>query len=350
MKAVTLVLAVPIALVLSVPLYFAVRVLARQQPEVQSSTVHSSLSRESCDGCHAPVAAEWRESFHFRSLGGPFWERVRAKGYESLFNMLRIACINCHAPANVLDLAEGARPVRRSDEVARGVDCVSCHVSKRGIHGPGRSATAFHEVIADRRFRDPAVASVAVCGTCHEEAEHANTVTTWRKTDFARDGVTCLHCHMPEIRAPSVTDGPTRTRRSHRFLGDKNEEMLKKALNASIDTTTDGKALVRIVNDRVGHSFPASGMNSLVVDVAVHDQGGRVVQEVKREFGTKERVPEYLDFWPFLQVTKIPYGESRDIVIPLPPGPGSVTADFLYRDWVTITDRDTLIERITSPY
>ncbi|MDH4259875.1 MAG: cytochrome c family protein [Gammaproteobacteria bacterium] len=349
-KIIAWVLTVPMAVVLGVSLYFGVHMLVRQQPEVRSGTVHSSLSRESCDGCHAPIASEWRESYHFRSLTGPFWARIRAKGYERLFASLRIACVNCHAPANVLDLARGAYPVQRSDGVARGVDCVSCHVSKRGIHGPGRSTTTAHEVIADQRFRDPMVASVAVCGTCHEEAKHANTVSAWRQTDFAENGVSCLHCHMPEIRVPSVVDGPARTRRSHRFLGDKNEEMLKKALNASVVTTTDGKAMVRLVNDRVGHSFPAAGMNSLVVNVTVHDQEGRVVQVVHREFGTKERLPEYLDFWPFLRVSKIPYGASREITIRLPPGPGFVTADFLYRDWVTITDRDTLIERITKRY
>lgn len=341
---------VPIAVVLCVAGYFAVHLLIRQEPAVRPGTVPSSLSRESCDDCHAPIAAEWRESFHFRSLSGPFWARIRAKGYERLFDFLRVACVNCHAPANVLDLAAGTYPVQRSDQVARGVDCVSCHVSERGIHGRGRDVGATHEVIADERFRDPMAASLSICAACHEEAEHAKTVTAWRQTVFAANGVSCLDCHMPGLRAPSVDGGPVRPRRSHRFPGDKDATMLRKALNASVGITADGRAMIRLVNDRVGHSFPAAGTNSLVVKVAVRDRKGNVVRAVDREFGTQERLPGYLDFWPFLRVSKIPYGATREIVVSLPPGPGSVTAEFRYRDWATITDRDALIGTITRRY
>lgn len=351
LKGVVIVLAAAVVLLLGVSTYFTVRALARERPEVSAGTVHESLSRDSCEECHAPIAAEWRQSFHFRSVTGPFWDRIRTKGYDRLFKTLRVACMNCHAPANVLDLAEGAHPVERSDGVASGVDCVSCHVSERGVVGAGRLVDAPHEVIGDERFRDPALASVAVCARCHEEAaEHAKTVTAWKKTEFARTGVTCLHCHMPEIQAPSVTGGPPRRRRSHGFPGDKNAEMLRNAVNGSIVLSENRTAVVRIVNDRVGHALPAAGMNVLVVRVTVHDQEGRTVREVARELGTKERFPEYLDFWPFLTVTKIPHGESREIAIELPAGHGRVAAEFRYRDWATITDRDIVIGRITRGF
>jgi len=91
-------------------------------------------------------------------------------------------------------------------------------------------------------------------------------------------------------------------------------------------------------------------MNFLVVKVTVHDQEGQTVREAQREFGTTERFPEYLDFWPFLKVTKIPYGESREIPVALPSGHGRVSAEFRYRDWATITDRDMVIGSLTRPY
>jgi hypothetical protein len=328
----------------------ALRALAREHPAVRPGTVHTSLSRDSCAECHAPIAAEWRESFHFRSVTGPFWERVRTKGFATLFRALRIPCMNCHAPANVLDLPPGGHPVERSDDVALGIDCVSCHVSQRGILGPGRSTDAPHEVIEDERFRDGLLGSTAVCARCHEEAgKHARTVTDWQRTPFARDGVTCLHCHMPEIEAPSVAGGPARRRRSHRFPGDKSEEMLRRALNSSI-LMDDGRAIVRITNDRVGHSLPASGMNWLLVKVTARDETGRRLEEAEGAFGTREWVPGYLDFWPFLHVTKIPHGESRDIVVELPPVHGHVVAEFRYRDWFAVKDRDVVFARVTKPY
>ncbi len=311
---------------------------------------HPSLSRESCLGCHAPIAAEWRESFHFQSVTGPFWNRLRGEGFAGFFEALRIPCMNCHAPASVLDLPEGAHPVERSDAPALGVDCVSCHVSERGIVGAGRS-TGPHEVIADERFRDLALASLAICARCHDErAEHAQTVRRWSETPFARDGVTCLHCHMPEVEAPSVPGGPVRRRRSHRFPGDKDVAMLQRALNATIVISEDRRAVVRITNDRMPHPFPASGLNWLIVRVQVRDERGRALDEVERGFGTREWIPGYLDFWPFLHVSKIPYGETREIRVSLPAGHGSVAAEFRYRDWFALESTETVFAHLEQPY
>jgi nitrate/TMAO reductase-like tetraheme cytochrome c subunit len=351
LKALKLLLAGAAVLLLCVATYFAIGVLVREHPGVKPATVHPTLSRESCIDCHAGITAEWRESFHFQSLSGPFWERIRSKGYEPLFGILRIPCVNCHAPANVLDLPDGAHPVERTDAVRTGVDCVSCHVSERGILGPGRATQAPHEVVGDERFRDPVLASTTICTRCHEEqVSHAKTVTAWRATAFARDRVTCLECHMPMIEATPVAGESPRSRRSHRFAADKNLEMLRRALNASIDLTGDGNAVVRILNDRVGHSFPADGTNSLIVEVTVQDGQGQTVRKEERAFGTKETMPGYLDFWPFLQVTKIPYGESREIQVALPKGRGRVSAEFRYRDWFTVTNRDTAISTITREF
>jgi hypothetical protein len=327
--------------------YFGLRAFARERLEVRTGTRHASLSRESCIECHAPIAAEWRQSFHFRTVGGPFWQRIRDKGYASMFEALRIPCMNCHAPANVLDVRDGP-PVARNDAVDASIDCVSCHVSVRGILGPGRSAEAVHEVVRDQRFSNPTVTSTTLCARCHDE-DCERTVTDWRRTQFARDGVTCLHCHMPEVEAPSVAGGPVRTRRRHTFVADKDGTMLRQALHASIVLNGDRTAAVRIVNDRVGHAFPASGMNQLVVKVSARGANGAVA-EVERSFGSKEFIPGYLDFWPFRVVTKIPAGEGRDVTITLPSDHGEVSATFLYRDWFAITGQDRIIDRITQAY
>lgn len=340
------------ALLVTSTAYFAVGALTRETPQVVEGTGHVSLSRESCIECHAPIAAEWRESFHFLSVTGPFWERIRDKGLDQLFDWLRIPCMNCHAPANVLDLDGGQYPAERLDAPELGVDCVSCHVSERGILGPGGRGGGSHEAISDQRFRDPVMASTAICAPCHDEPlEHARTVESWRSTQFARDGVTCLHCHMPEVDAPSVTGGPNRFRRSHRFLGDKDIGMLRQALNASITIVKETReAIVRITNDRIGHSFPASGMNWLIVDVDVLDESKQTVMNVRRSFGTRESIPGYVDFWPFVQVSKIPYGESREIRVELPTAHGTVSAKFRYRDWFALTNQDLTFARIEEDY
>lgn len=342
--------AVPAVALAGVAAYFAAVASTREPLEVTIGTRHATFDRQSCIECHAPIAAEWRESFHSQTVTGPYWQRLRDKRYDRVFDVLRMPCMSCHAPANVLDLPEGAYPVQRSDATHLAVDCASCHLSERGVAGPGRADGAPHEVIRDARFRDPAVTSKELCARCHEEqGDCAKVVTEWSQSGFAARGVTCVHCHMPEVEAPSVIGGAIRRRRSHRFVGDKDDDLLRSALNAAI--VLDGrKATVRLTNDRVGHSLPASGMNWLLVTVRVRDAAGGVVSEVARGFGSREMLPGYLDFWPFKVHTRIPAGESRDIEVSLPPAPGTVSATFHYRDFASIDDDDRLLTTLTRDF
>jgi len=276
---------------------------------------------------------------------------VRELGYLKVFDATRKACVNCHAPANVLDLAEGVPaaaladeplgvectpnllrepkgtiPAARADDIELGVDCTSCHVSERGIVGAGRHPTAAHETVADRRFQAPALTTDTLCRTCHRA-----TVEAWKRTKFAAMGVTCLDCHMPETSAASVAGGPDRPRRSHRFFGDKDTSMLERAVNASMAITADRKARFRITNDRVGHYFPSGG-NWLSVQFKAYDASGRMLKERHEAFGKDEAL--LFDFWPFNTDRRIASGEQREILFPLPEGHGTVEAVVRYHDWM----------------
>src|SRR5512134_3879524 len=99
---------------------FAVKVVSRPPLRTVASTRHASLGRAACLECHAPIADEWRQSYHFKSLTGPYWHEVRQLGYLGVFDRVRKSCVNCHAPANVLDLA--SMPGNRGDRPL-GVEC-----------------------------------------------------------------------------------------------------------------------------------------------------------------------------------------------------------------------------------
>lgn len=327
-----------------------IAVLSRAPLRAIPSTTHPSIPRQECIDCHAPIAAEWRQSFHYRSLTGPYWKDVRELGYMRVFDRTRKACVNCHSPANVLDLHDpvaaaaadgplgvectpnllreprGVIPAARADDVELGVDCASCHVGERGIVGPGRNPGTVHEVIPDRRFQDLALASDQLCGTCHSA-----TVRAWKKSAFASRGVTCIDCHMPPTTAASVTGGPQRLRRSHNFIADKQPSMLEKAVNASLAIGVDGRARFRLTNDRVGHYFPSGG-NWLSVQLEARDGTGRVLGKQVGIFGKEE--PLLLDFWPFNTDRRLASGEARDILFQLPDGHGTVRAVVRYHDWM----------------
>jgi hypothetical protein len=327
---------------------FGLEVASRKPLVTTPSTTHPALSRQACIDCHAPIAEEWRQSFHHKSLTGPAWKDVREMGYVKLFDRVRKACVNCHAPANVLDLAvqapsgpsgplgvectpnvfrepAGTIPLARSDEAELGVDCVSCHVSTRGVEGSGQHPTPAHGTVADARFQSPSVTSTTLCRTCHSAA-----VEAWRSTSLAAAGVTCLDCHMPEIKSASVAGGPERIRRSHRFHADKDQAMLEKAVNASLTISLDRQVRFRITNDRVGHYFPSGG-NWVSVKITVSDESGKQLKEQVEFFGRKE--DPFFDFWPFNSDERIEFGGHREVLLRLPEGHGVLEATVRYHDW-----------------
>lgn len=343
--------AAALTLALTAGVLFALEVFSREPLRAVPGTVHPSLARNDCVDCHAPIAEEWRQSYHYRSLTGPYWRDVRELGYLDVFDRTRKACVSCHAPANVLDLVDstpaaarteaslgvectpsllrepkGVIPAARAEDVEMGVDCTSCHVGKGGVVGSGRHPTDAHEVIADRRFQDPRVTSETLCRVCHGAA-----VQAWEKTRFASQGVTCLDCHMPLTTAASVAGGPALMRRSHRFLGDKDPGLLHKAADASVSITRDRQARFLITNDGVGHYLPSGG-NWLSVELRAFDRDGRTLSERRVAFGREE--PLLLDFWPFKADHRIPSGEHREILFPLPAGHGTVEAVVRYHDWI----------------
>lgn len=337
---------------------FAVVVFTREPLTAVHSTTHPSIDRKQCVQCHAPIAEEWRQSYHFKSLTGPYWKDVRQMGYMKIFDRVRKPCLNCHAPANVLDLprksrvaadgldggqelgvectpnllrnAEGTLPSVRSDDPEMGVDCVACHVSYRGIVGAGRRPTENHGILSDARFQDPMVTSADFCVTCHGSAVHA-----WEKSSYAANKVSCLDCHMPVVKAPSVSGGPERLRRSHRFPADKDMNMLRTAVAASIEVTPARRAVVRIKNRGAGHELPSGG-NWLLVYFTIYDTSGKLIGKERKAFGRDEAL--LFDFWPFAgDDTRIAPGLQREVSVPLLiDGHGRVEADVRYHDWTGV--------------
>lgn len=342
-----------LALALSGTGLLAYVVFSRPPLRPAPSTTAGSMSRKACLDCHAPIADEWRDSYHFKSLTGPCWQDVRRLGYLAIFDRFRKPCVNCHAPANVLDLSdatppsgygggrlgvectpnllrnpEGTIPAAREDDVDLGVDCTACHVSRHGITGPGRSHTTAHETIADPRFESPSLTAETLCRTCHRA-----TVESWKRTALAAGGTTCLDCHMPEVRGPAVVGGPDRQRRSHRFPADKDPAMLRRAVKARLEIT-DRTAHLRITNDGAGHDLPSGG-NWLIIKMEARDPSGRSLGRKVETFGREEAL--LFDFWPFSSDTRIPFGESREVLMKLPGGRGTVEAVVRYHDWMKMT-------------
>jgi hypothetical protein len=205
---------------------------------------------DTCAGCHAEIASEWRSSAHaFSSFNNPFYrfniDHFRAsQPLESTQH-----CAGCHDVALLFD---GAMPqeVKAQDWRAHmGVTCNTCHsVEGATMDGNGSYTLTDAEIplptkgdaasLADHAARVslPTLKTNALCVSCHRGFLGPHVGNTafipgltepmeWARSPQAGGGLmriddpmpagaqNCVSCHMPQ-----VSDG-AKTWRAHTFPG-----------------------------------------------------------------------------------------------------------------------------------
>ncbi|MEI7893664.1 MAG: multiheme c-type cytochrome [Myxococcales bacterium] len=229
---------------------------APSQIELAGSVDGTTLSEnESCAGCHADAAAQWRTSAHsIGSFNNPVY-RTAIERFRQEVGMERSRfCGGCHDPALLVDGAMD-QEIRPSDPRAHvAIGCRICHniesVSPDG-NGSYRLATSPIPIPREgdpeslRRHRErlalPPLRTASLCGACHRSFLGATTgnpahivgmdeLTVWSRSVYAGslaeridDPVRareCRHCHMPDEDA-SLGDAAARRGviASHRFVG-----------------------------------------------------------------------------------------------------------------------------------
>lgn len=260
------------------------------------------IKSEVCGRCHAEIYEEWVNSLHASSLTDPVFAGV----FKQIENKVdREFCISCHAPTTMVTGDFDFRlPITRE-----GVTCDFCHTI-RGVNltkgdpyefdlgntkwGPfasdveveGGHKNAYSEVYLKAEF----------CGTCHQVMNKwgfyvLNTYSEWSESPYAKQGVQCQNCHMPEeFGVPIVNPQVANTQHnvnSHQFLGGHSQITLSRAANISslLDIVDDSLlVVVYVTNAESGHRLP-TGIPSRQVILRVRllspnaEVAGRVVGE-----------------------------------------------------------------------
>jgi hypothetical protein len=263
--------------------------LAPQGPPPKGwSALESSLVPESCGTCHPVQHGDWRTSVHAASMGpgiaGQLVEMEAAERGSTL------ECHLCHAP-----LAE-QRPLRRTAvgiaanpvfETAlqhRGVVCASCHVRGHQRFGPPRRAGSLASATARAKLphrgvtRTPAFLSSEFCRSCHQFNANGfalngkllqDTHAEWRASRFAREGVQCQDCHMPDRR--------------HLWRGIHDRDMVRSGVEITVtperptlSAGQDFTLTLEVRSARVGHAFPTYVTPRVVLRGELHDPSGPV--------------------------------------------------------------------------
>jgi hypothetical protein len=238
---------------------------AQGDPPAQFSPLEASLDPKSCGVCHPAQYRDWQTSLHSHTIGpGILWQ------FDLMSQADANKCMRCHAPLaeqkallaqeRHWPAAPSAKPPAYvpNDLAHQGLVCAACHVRKHQRFGPpplpgkpGPSALGPHggftisNAFADSQF----------CAVCHQfpaDGPRLNgklredTYAQWRDSRFAKQGVTCQTCHMPERR--------------HLWQGIHSPEMVRQAVDVKLEVTAQsvstGHVQAVITNVGAGHDFP----------------------------------------------------------------------------------------------
>jgi tetratricopeptide (TPR) repeat protein len=274
---------------------------------------------ESCAGCHADAAAQWRSSAHaFGSFNNPVY-RVVIDGFrERMGREPSRFCGGCHDVALLVDGAMAGDVAPTDSRGHGGITCRVCH-GIESVHedGNGSYALSSSPIPIPRdgddeslrahkaRMALPPLRTAQMCGACHRSFLSAETgnpahlvgqdeLGAWERSVYAGslaarvdepvERAECRTCHMPLENAPrgdaAAKDGKIR---SHRFAGghtwlaamrgdaaqsDAVVAMLRGA--ASIDVAA-------VVSSDGTRTLPADGApvtagHSLIIDVVVRNE------------------------------------------------------------------------------
>ena len=218
-----------------------------------------SLRPSACKACHEEQYRDWSGSLHRRAVG----PGLMAQLDPATDPATAASCYFCHAPlpeqAEMIEGANGAYAANGAyDEALQktGATCAACHSRGGRIFGPppranskpasaGGSAEPGHGGFAPLDL----FTSAQFCAACHQMDEGyslngkllTNTYNEWKASSFARDGVVCQDCHMPDRR--------------HLWRGIHDKEMTASAL--SIEPSLEkSQYRLTIRNIGAGHYFP----------------------------------------------------------------------------------------------
>ncbi len=296
-----------------VPLLWAVFIV----PVTMAEQVHWTNSDESntvafrsatvCSACHSRIYNEWSKSWMARAYSNATFQanyaKVKASAAQGSTTTAR-SCLRCHAPFQYNDVS-GERATK-----SEGVSCDYCHrvtqVRERStqvhvpvldssgvIYGPsGGIDSSAHSTQRGSAFSDS-----SLCAVCHLDIDASGiplerTYEEWKSSDFAKRGVGCAGCHMPQREGPA-TDLPGvaprgSTHSSHRFHGGHaNSPMLQSAARVEVVSADASRGLeIRVRNATVGHNFPTAGAhpNKLSLEIEIIGADGEVLQREVRGY------------------------------------------------------------------
>lgn len=209
-------------------------------PVPPGAEIVADLAAASCGTCHPPQWDAWKDSLHAAAVSPGLLGQITAFDAATQED-----CLDCHAPRQEMQDQWWDQGLD-SLLVRSGVDCASCHIRAQVRHGPRAIAETPHGPVREQ----PLFRQAEFCAPCHQFDATGlsvngkpleNTYVEWRQSRYAREGVTCQHCHMPD--------------KQHSFKGIHDADMTRAGLSVQAQRTPQGLQ-VRAGNTGAGHALP----------------------------------------------------------------------------------------------
>jgi len=300
------------------------------------SRLETNLHPEACAQCHRPQFDAWKNSLHAQAYSSGLVGQFPDMGHQQAND-----CLRCHAPLDEQRYTDGRdmaasiaarlkhdegfdRDARLPDSASEelplrhaGVTCAACHVRGLQRFGPpprsslavGHQDTPAHGgFTATKDFEKS-----RFCASCHQFPQSMavggkpleNTLVEWQQSRFAREGVTCQQCHMPDRR--------------HEFRGIHDPDMVRKGLAFEL-AQRGHDAVLAITSKWIGHAFPTYVTPRIIVRAEAVDAGEKVLRAWQWEI-VREVV--FDDGWQEKRDTRLMPGERREFVAASAPAGAS---------------------------
>jgi len=246
------------------------------------------LDTKSCAECHEMIHYEHVNSMHHKS--SLFKDEFHRK-IKELTTPDKYDCALCHIPAanNLRAIMEGTeQPSSKNKRESDGVSCFYCHQINKVLITKHRNINFYNYVEntkpkffgnlknVDNSDKHQSSSSneiyknSQVCMGCHGKKYNKHGVQICSAVDEKGLTSDCIGCHMPKYAG-----GATKTNKkgrleysSHEFLGIRDDDMIKKAVELKLLQLDDTSVELSIRN-KMGHSIIMQPMRLKYVETKV---------------------------------------------------------------------------------
>ncbi len=303
-------------------------------PPADYSPLEASLDPQQCGICHPQQYQDWQTTLHSHAMSpGIYGQMVEMADTDRDTYTI---CASCHTPlSEQLPFLETDGSYRDNPDFdpklqQAGLICAGCHVRQHQRFGPPRRAdlppTPPGTKLPHGGFTESAAyEDSAFCSPCHQfkPTDFAlngkllqNTHEEWRNSRYAKEGIHCQNCHMPDRR--------------HLWRGIHDPEMVKQAITVKLQPDASSYAVgdkmtlqVVVTNSGAGHYFPTYVTPKVFVQAHLLDAQGKILEDTAQEAPIGRDVT--LDLSTETYDTRIAPDASRTITYIQDITPGATT-------------------------